>query len=130
MCIVNFLNSIHGTDPYTFRNEDIASVKPARYMGRPVAAGATGASGSRMAQNEDMATLLEDIHRRCEGLLTGVSERGWQDLDNQYIELCIGLPSEWRGIMRRMAMAGQTVCDLQATRAEPLARDPPESDYM
>ena len=75
-----------------------------------------------------MAALLEDICRRCEGLLTSVSERGWQDLDDQYIDLCIVLPSEWRGIMRRMAMAGQTVHDLQAARAEPLARDPPESD--
>ena len=52
-----------------------------------------------------MAALLEEIHCICEGLLTGVSERGWQDLVDRYIELCIGLPSEWRGIMRRMAMA-------------------------
>ena len=59
-----------------------------------------------------MAALVEDIRRRCEGLLTGVSERGWQDLDDQYIELCIGLPLDWRGIMRCMAMAGQTVHDL------------------
>ena len=97
-------------------------------MGRPTVAGTTGASGSRMSQNEDMTSLLEDICRRCEGLLTGVSEHGWQDLDHQYIELCIGLPSEWRGIMRRMAMAGQIVCDLRDVGAEPLARDPPESD--
>ena len=55
---------------------------------------------------------LEDIHHRCEGLLTGVSEHGWQDLDDQYIELCIGLPSEWRGIMRHMERSGQTVHDL------------------
>ena len=75
-----------------------------------------------------MATLVEDLHRGCEGLLTGVSEQGWQDLDDRYIELCVGLPSEWRGIMRRMAMAGQTVCDLRAAGAEPLAREPPESD--
>ena len=85
MCIVKFLNSIHDTDPYTFWNADIAPVKPAGYMGRPEVAGATGVSGSRMAQNEDMATLLEEIRRRCEGLLTGVSEQGWQDLDDQYI---------------------------------------------
>ena len=39
---------------------DIAPVKPAGYMGRPAAAGATG---SRAAQNEDVAALLEDI--RC-----------------------------------------------------------------
>ena len=75
------MTSIHGTIPYTFLwNVDIASVKLAGYMGRPVAAGATGASGSRTTQNEEMAALLEDICRRCEGLLTGVSERGWQDL--------------------------------------------------
>jgi len=97
-------------------------------MGRLVVAGATGASGSMMTQNKDMAALLEDIHHRCEGLLTGVSECGWQDLDDQYIELCIGLPSEWQAIMRCMAMAGQTVRDLRAAGAEPLARDPPESD--
>ena len=97
-------------------------------MGRPAAAGATGASGSRTAQNEDMAALVEDIRRRCEGLLTGVSERGWQDLDDQYIELCIGLPSEWRGIMRHMVMVGQTMCDLRVVGAEPLSLDPPESD--
>ena len=78
-----------------FWNADIAPVKPTGYMGRPVAARATGASGSRTGQNEDMAALLEDIRRRCKGLLTGVSERGWQDLDDQYIELSIGLPSEW-----------------------------------
>ena len=75
-----------------------------------------------------MAALVEDLRRRYEGLLTGVSEHGWQDLDDRYIELCIGLPSEWRGIMRRMAMAGKTVHDLRAAGAEPLARYPPESD--
>ena len=71
---------MNGTNRYMFWNADIAPVKPARYMGRPVAAGATGVSGSRIAQNEDMAALVEDIRRRCEGLLTSVSERGWQDL--------------------------------------------------
>ena len=76
---------------------DIAPVKLAGYMRRPVASGAAGPSGSRVAQNEDVAALLEDIHRRCEGMLTGVSERGLHDLDNQYIELCIGLPSMARG---------------------------------
>ena len=97
-------------------------------MGRPVASGATGPSGSRTAQNEDAAALLEDIRRRCERLLTGVSERGWQDLDDQYVEQCIGLPSEWWGVMRRMAMAGQGIRDLQAVGAEPLARDPLDSE--
>ena len=75
-----------------------------------------------------MAALLEDIHRRCERLLTGVSERGWQDLEDQYIEPSIGLPSEWRGVMRCMAMAGQEIRDLQAAGVEPLARDTPDSD--
>ena len=107
---------------------DIAPVKPAGYMGRPATSGATGPSGSRAAQKEDAAALLEDICRRCERLLTRVSERRWQDLDNQYIEPCIGLPSEWRGVMRRMAMAGQGIRDLQAAGAEPLARDLPDSD--
>ena len=122
------MTSIHGANLYIVWDADIAPVKPAGYMGRPAAAGATGASGSSTGQNEEMAALVEDIHRRCEGLLTGVSERGRQDLDDQYIELCIGLPSEWRGIMRRMAMADQTVQDLRAAGAEPLARDPPEHD--
>ena len=107
---------------------DIAPVKLAGYMGRPVASGAASLSGSRAMHNEDAAALLEDICRRCERLLTGVLERGWQDLDDQYVEPCIGLPSEWRGVMRRMAMAGQVVHDLQATGAEPLAPDPPDSD--
>ena len=107
---------------------DIAPVKLAGYMGRPAASGATGPSGSRVVHNEDAAAVLEDIPHRCERLLTGVSERGWQDLDDQYIEPCIGLPSEWRGVMRRMAMAGQGIRDLQAARAEPLAWDPPDSD--
>ena len=107
---------------------DIAPVKPAGYMGRPVASGATGPSGSRAAQNENAAALLEDIRRRCEQLLTGVSERRCEDLDDQYIEPCVGLPSEWRGIMRRMAMAGQAMRDLHAAGAEPLAREPPDSD--
>ena len=97
-------------------------------MGRPAASGAAAPSGSRAAHNEDAATLLEDNHCRCERLLIGVSERGWQDLDDQYIEPCIGLPSEWRGVMRRMAMAGQGIRDLQAAGAEPLAQDPPDSD--
>ena len=61
---------------------DIAPVKPAGYMGRPAASGATGPSGSRAAQDEDAVALLEDIHRRCERLLTEVSEREWQDLDD------------------------------------------------
>jgi len=107
---------------------DIAPVKSAGYMGRPTAFGATGSSGLRVARNEDAAALLEDIRRSCEPLLTGVSERGWQDLDDQYVEACIGLPSEWRGVMWRMAMAGQGIRDLRATGAEPLARDPPDSD--
>ena len=81
-----------------------------------------------MAHNEHMAVLLEDIHRRCEGLLTDVLEHGWQDLDDQYVEACIGLPSEWRGVMRRMAIAGQGIRDLRATGAEPLAQDPPDSE--
>ena len=85
---------------------DIALVKPAGYMGRPAAFGATGPSGLRAAHNEDAAALLENIRRRCERLLTGVSERGWQDLDDQYIEPCVGLPSKWRGVMRCMAMVG------------------------
>ena len=109
---------------------DIAPVKPTEYMGCPAASGAAGPSGSRAARNEDAAGLLEDIRHRCERLLTGVSERGWQDLDDQYMEPGIGLPSEWRGVMRRMAMAGQEIRDLQAARAEPLARDPPDSDYV
>ena len=81
-----------------------------------------------MAHSEDAAALLEDIRRRCERLLTVVSERGWQDLDDQYIEPCIGLPSEWRGVMRHMAMAGQGIRDLRAAGAEPLARDLPDND--
>ena len=78
--------------------------------------------------NEDAAALLEEIRHRCERLLTGVSEHRWQDLDNQYIEPCIGLPSEWRGVMRRMAMAGQGIRDRHSVGAEPLARDLPDSD--
>ena len=72
--------------------------------------------------------LLEENYHRCERLLTGVSERDWQDLKDQYIEPCIGLPSEWRGVMRRMAMAGQGTHDLRAVGAEPLAQDPPDND--
>ena len=97
-------------------------------MWQPQVSGATGSSGSRAQHNEDATTLLEDIRHRCERLLTDVLERSWQDLDDQYIEPCIGLPSEWQGVMRCMAMAGQSVCDLQAAGAEPLARDPPDSD--
>ena len=122
------MTSIHGANPYIFWDADIALVKPVRYMGRPAAAGATGTSGSTIGQNEEMAALVEDLRRRCEGLLTDVSERGWRDLDDRYMEICIGLPSEWRGIMRHMAMAGQTVRDLRAAGVEPLARDPPERD--
>ena len=59
-----------------FWNVDIAPVKLARYMGRPAVVGATGASGSRAAQSEDMVALVEDIRHRCEGLMTCVSERG------------------------------------------------------
>ena len=75
-------------------------------MGQPIVSGATGSSGSRAQHNEDETALLEDIRHRCERILIGVLERGWQDLDDQHIEPCIGLPSEWRGVMRRMAMAG------------------------
>ena len=56
-----------------FWYENIAAVKPAGYMGRPATLGAVGPSGARAAQNEDAATLLEDIHYRCERLLIGVS---------------------------------------------------------
>ena len=75
-------------------------------MGRPAVSGTAGPSGARSQQNEDVTALLENIRHRCERLLTGVSERGWQDLDDQYIEPCIGLPYEWRGVMWCMAMAG------------------------
>ena len=61
---------------------DIAPVKPVEYMGRLAASGAAGPSGLRAAHNEDAATLLEDIRHRCKRLLTGESERGWQDLDD------------------------------------------------
>ena len=97
-------------------------------MGRPAASGAVGPSGSRAVRNEDAAALLEDICRRCERLLTRVSESGWQDLDDQYVEACIGLPSEWRGVMQCMAMAGQGIRDLRAVGVEPLAWDPPDSE--
>ena len=73
---------MHGANLYVVWDADIALVKPAGYMGRPAAAGATRVSGSSTGQSEEMATLVEDIYRRCEGLLTGVSERGWQDLDD------------------------------------------------
>ena len=75
-------------------------------MGWPAVSGAAGPSGPRAVKNEDAAALLEDVCRRCETLLTGVLKCGWQDLDDQYIESCIGLPSEWRGVMRCMAMSG------------------------
>ena len=75
-------------------------------MGRPAVSGAAGSSVSRAQQNEAVVSLLEDIHHRCERLLTGVSEHGWQDLVDQYIEPCIGLPSEWRGVILCMVMAG------------------------
>ena len=68
------MTSIHGTNHNIVWDADIALVKPARYMGRPAAAGATRVSGSSTGQSEEMATLVEDLHRRCEGLLTGVSE--------------------------------------------------------
>ena len=64
---------------------DIAPVKPIGYMGRPAASGAAGPSGARAAQNEDAVAILEEIRHRCERLLTGVFERGWKDLDDQYI---------------------------------------------
>ena len=107
---------------------DTTPIKLAGYMGCPALSGAAGPSGSRVPQNEDAAALLEDIHRRCERLLTSVSERGWKDLDGQYVEPCIGLPSEWRGVMQHMAMAGQVMHDLRVAEENPLARDPPDSD--
>ena len=97
-------------------------------MGRPAVSGTAGPSGPRAQQNEDAETLLEDIRHRCERLLTSVSEHNWQDLDDQYIEPCIGLPFEWRGFMRCMAMAGQGMHDLRDGGVEPLALDPLNSD--
>ena len=97
-------------------------------MGRPTVSGAVGSSGSRAEQNEDATALLEDIRHRCESLLTSVSERDWQAFYDQYTEPCIGLPSEWRGVMRRMAMVGQGMRDLRAAGVDPLAQDPPDSD--
>ena len=54
-------------------------------MGRPAVSGTIGSSGARAQQNEDAVALLEEIRHRCERLLTSVSKRGWQDLDDQYI---------------------------------------------
>ena len=107
---------------------DTAPVKPARYMGRPTVSGATGSSGSRVQQNEGATALLEDICHRCEMIFTNVLECGWKDLDDQYIEPCIGLPSEWRGVMRCMEMARQGMCDLWFAGAELFSRDPLDSN--
>ena len=64
-------------------------------MGRFVVSGVAGPSGLRVQQNEDAVSLLEDIHHRCERLLTSVSEHEWQELEEQYIVPCIGLLLEW-----------------------------------
>ena len=97
-------------------------------MGRPTISGTIRPSGSRVPQNEDAAAILEEIFRRCERLMTGVSECKWKYLDDQYIEPCIGLPLEWRGVMRHMAMVRQGMHNLRVVGAEPLAWDPPDSD--
>ena len=113
---------------FHFWYSDIALVKLARYMGRNAVSGVVGPSASMAPQNEDVTNLLEDIHCRCERLLITISGCSWQHLEDQYIQPFIGLPSEWRGVMRGMAMVEQGMCDLWAARAEPLARDSRDSD--
>lgn len=107
---------------------DIAPVKPAGYAGRAAALGATNQGTTLSRQGREDSALLTNLHCRCDVLLTGVSERRWHELDDQYTDECIGLPSVWRGIMRRMAMVGQAVHDLRQGGVEPLVWDPSDSD--
>jgi len=91
---------------------DIKPVKSAGYAGQVATPGAADQGTSSSFQGLDGSALLADICRRCDVILARVSERGWQELDDQYTDECIGLPSEWKWIMQRMAMAGQVVHDL------------------
>ena len=60
-------------------------------MTRTPGAANQGTSMSRQGP-KDIA-LLVDLHCMCEVLLTGVSEHGWHELDDRYIDECTSLPS-------------------------------------
>lgn len=65
---------------HSFSHVDIAPVNSKGYMGRPATPGAAEYIGERGYQRPNYATLLEDVRSRCELMLTGVSERQWNDL--------------------------------------------------
>jgi hypothetical protein len=49
---------------------------------------------------------LEDLHRRFEAVLRDVPEGMWIRIqDEGFLEQCIGLPTPWRGLVRRAAVA-------------------------
>lgn len=105
-----------------------STVKPVGYARKSTAPGATDLGTSSSHQGPEDSAILTNLHCRCKLLLTRVLDRGWHELDDRYTNECTELPSEWRGIMQHMAMAGQEVRDLRAGGAEPLARDSPDSD--
>jgi len=102
---------------------DIAPMKLAGYAGQAAAPVAADRGTSLSQQGLEDIALLTDLHRRFYVLLTGVLERGWNNLEDWYTYECTSLPSYWRGIVRRVAMAGQEACHLCAGGAEPLVQD-------
>jgi len=50
---------------------------------------------SSSCQGPEDSELLVNLHGRCELLLTRISQSGWHELDNRYIDKCTSLPSEW-----------------------------------
>ena len=85
-----------------------------------------GTSSSHWGPND--SALLTNICHWCDVLLARVSKHRWHELDDQYADECTSLPSEWRGIMRCMAMVSQEIHDLWASGVEPLVQDLPYSD--
>lgn len=62
----------------------------------------------RMDQEDEVVELREqiaDIRSRLDMALRGVSEAGVADLDDEDLQVFIGVSPEWRSVLRRVAVA-------------------------
>ena len=114
--------------------------RPARGARRPRDAAAGAAGPERPAQRrhwDDPGTgpshappaaagADEDVVRRFETVLRGVSERLWiQIQDEDVLEQCVGLPQPWRSLLRRAAVLAAMTSGRLPPGQGGLADDPP-----
>jgi len=73
------------------------TIKSVGYVGRAVVPGVVDQGTSLSHQGPEDSALLTDLHGRCKVLLTEVSECGWHELDDRYIDECMTFPQGGEG---------------------------------